>query len=187
MTVKGAGKALGLWLLVFSVLGAVPCGAVGQDIRFTGQVIVGTAGGALFGLVGNWVGTRICEITAEEGANTGELCWLPGVYGYLAGVPLGASLGVGLAGTSLGAQGDYLLAAAGAVVGEALGVGVLMVLRGTLESEEAFFAAAYGLVPFLSAAFAATGYNMDVRSGYTRNLSRIFTSFALSEVVLPGG
>ena len=185
MRVRGVGKALMLGLLGLSMLSAVPTVAVGQDARFTGEVILGTAGGALLGLAGNWIGTRVCEIKAGEGMDTAELCWLPGVYGYLVGVPLGATLGVGVAGASLGMQGNHLLAAAGAVVGEALGLGILAVLRGALEREEAFFAAAYGLVPFLSAAFAATGYGTGVRGGYTGDLEGIFTSFALGKVGFP--
>ena len=92
---RGVGKALMLGLLGLSMLSAVPTVAVSQDARFTGEVILGTAGGALLGLAGNWIGTRVCEIKAGEGMDTAELCWLPGVYGYLVGVPLGATLGVG--------------------------------------------------------------------------------------------
>lgn len=139
-------------------LGSMWGWAADGGAAFAGQVIAGTAGGALFGAAGHWLGIEICG--ARAGGDVTARCWPAGVYGYAVGVPLGAALGVCLAGASYGIAGDQFLAAAGAVVGEALGLGVLAMIEGTFGQEELSFIAAYGLVPFLSAALSTTGYRM---------------------------
>lgn len=170
MGLRGASRICVFGLVVISLLVSMSPAVRGRRAEFAGQVIVGTVGGALMGAVGSLVGARIC-------AAGGDRCQAP-VYGYLVGIPLGATLGVGIAASAFGLEGDYPLAAVGAVVGELLGVGILAVLRGTL-GEEATFAAAYGLVPFLSATLSATGFRAGAAPG---ELEAALAAFALERI-----
>ncbi len=182
-------KGIGAWLFLVSsiLLVILPAHGAPRDVEFAGQVIVGTAGGALLGMVGSWVGSGVCRATAGEGEDVATLCRMPGIYGYLLGVPVGATLGVGIAGASFGMEGDLFLTAAGAVVGEALGIGILAVLQGTVGEGSVSFAAAYGLVPFLSAALATMGYGLGSNAawGYNAEMEGIFLAFGMERVSLP--
>ena len=182
---KGIRKALVICsaFIVGSCFLSYPCWGAGPE--FAGQVVVGTVGGALFGALGNWVGIRVCQVNEKDGVDSAEHCWEAGMYGYLLGVPLGATLGVGWAGSSFGMRGDHLLAAVGAVVGEALGAGILVALQDVLPGPEAAFATAYGLVPFLSAALSATGYHSGADDPRGKRLDATFLSLCLGKAPLP--
>jgi hypothetical protein len=83
----------------------------------------------------------------------------------------------------LGVEGDPVLAALGAILGEALGIGVLSVIyRGGGVTDEVTVAAALGLVPFLSAVGAAMGYNAGL-SPDGIGLSNTFTTEARDRLV----
>ncbi len=160
-------------LLVSPVL-APGVEAAGGGMVFTTQVVAGTVGGALLGLAGFWAAARPCLASAEGLGVLG--CVVAGAYGYLIGVPLGATLGVSLVGLSAGIEGNTALAALGAMAGEAFGIGVLSVVyRGMGGTEGITVATALGFVPFASAVGAAMGYNADVSPGGI-GLARTFTA-----------
>ena len=172
-------------LLALSAL--APAAEAGDGgMLFTTQVVAGTVGGALLGLAGFWGATWWCLASAGDAGLGALACFITGVYGYLIGVPLGATLGVTASGASFGVEGNTLLAALGAILGEALGIGLLSVIyEGTAGADEAVMAAALGLVPFVSAVGATMGYHAGL-SPRTIGLSRTFTASVQDGLVALG-
>ncbi|MGY4707055.1 hypothetical protein ACVNPS_04795 [Candidatus Bipolaricaulota sp. J31] len=172
-------------LLVLSVL--APAAEAGDGgIVFTTQVVAGTVGGALLGLAGFWGATWWCLASAEDAGPGALACFITGVYGYLIGLPLGTTLGVIASGMSFGVEGNALFAVLGAILGEALGIGLLSLIHdGTGGVDEATVAAALGLVPFASAVGATMGYHVDL-SPRAIGLSRTFTAAAQDRLVALG-
>jgi len=95
------------------------------------ELLLGTLGGAAGGVVGFWGTFAVCMSTGEDPTGWGSLiCAILGLYGYGAGVLLGATVGVNVAGGWLGVRAVALsvvpfLSALGATLGYNLGATVV--------------------------------------------------------------
>jgi hypothetical protein len=134
------------------------------------ELIAGTVGGAAFGVGGGAIMLFSCLAEAE---GFGALaCIGAAVIGYALGVPVGATLGVNVAGSLSGVQGNLLLSALGAVGGEALGLGITaLVAQGAGGLPEPLgWTMFLGVIPFLSSAGATWGYNVGAQATGTSAL-----------------
>jgi len=133
------------------------------------ELVAGTVGGAAFGVGGGVLLLFSCLAEAE---GFGALaCIGAAVIGYVAGVPVGATLGVNVAGSLSGVRGNSLLSGLGAVGGEALGLGITaLIAEGTGGLPEPIgWTMFLGVIPLLSSAGATWGYNVGAHetSGFT--------------------
>ncbi len=87
-----------------------------------GQLVLGGSVGALVGGVGGGLAAYgICRATTEPGP-WADLACLAGaiLFGYVPGIPIGATVGVGIAGSLQKAKGNVWLALVGASLGGAV-------------------------------------------------------------------
>lgn len=128
-----------------------------------------TLGGTLGALGGALAGSEglhfLCHQLPGIGWND-ITCAFFGLFGYLIGVPLGATVGVGITGRIQKAPGNIWAALLGAAAGEGVAVGAIILLSAFVENNPAFQGLASALGPFftyfaipVSAGFgAAWGY-----------------------------
>lgn len=129
------------------------------------ELLLGTLGGAAGGVLGFFGGFTLCMASGEDSTGWGSLfCALLGVYGYAAGVPVGATLGVNLTARAMGVEGSLLGSVLGAVVGFGAGVLVLTAVYEASQGDDTLLlGTAVTVVPFLSALGATLGYNVGAR------------------------
>jgi len=96
------------------------------------------------------------------------------MWGYVIGVPVGATLGVSLVGYWSSASGNFLLAGVGAVIGEAVGIASVLyasdLLHGKVDSTAMFWASLL-VIPAFSSLGATLGFNMGARHYESSSLS----------------
>lgn len=127
-----------------------------------GDLLLFALGGALAGSEGLHF---LCHQLPGIGWND-ITCAFFGLFGYLIGVPLGATVGVGITGRIQKAPGNIWAALLGAAAGEGVAVGAIILLSAFVENNPAFQGLASALGPFftyfaipVSAGFgAAWGY-----------------------------
>ena len=149
------------------LLSAVPMGAAAQVEEprdaVAWELLGGTLGGALFGVGGGYLAAVSCLADAQ---GLGALaCIVAAMLGYVAGLPVGVTLGVNAVGSLSGVQGNVLLSALGAVLGEAAGLGLVALVSNAMGDlpEAVGWTLILGAVPFLSSVGATLGYNVGAR------------------------
>ena len=128
------------------------------------ELAAGTLGGAVLGVGGAYVATVACASEAEGWAVLA--CIGYGVLGYLVGVPVGSAVGVHVAGSAWGVEGNTWLSLLGAVGGEAGGLlssSGLGALGGEEPPEALQIVSLLGLTPLASSAGATWGFNVGAR------------------------
>jgi hypothetical protein len=123
------------------------------------ELIAGTVGGAALGVAGALILSHACLAQAvgwEALACIGAVA-----LGYVIGVPIGSTVGVNVAGSLSGVQGNVLLSALGAIGGEFVGLGFSIIFSPLFEdSGSTGVFAALVVIPFLSSVGATVGYNV---------------------------
>jgi len=128
------------------------------------ELIAGTLGGAVVGVGSGYAATVACASQAEGWAALA--CIGYGVLGYLIGVPIGSTVGVHLAGSAWGIDGNTWLCVLGAVGGEAGGLLIASGISSLYDDDppEAFLVFSFlGVTPFASSAGATWGFNVGAR------------------------
>ncbi|MCL6643178.1 MAG: hypothetical protein K6T71_07660 [Candidatus Bipolaricaulota bacterium] len=96
------------------------------------------------------------------------------MWGYVIGVPVGATLGVSLVGYWSGASGNFLLASIGAGIGEAVGIASVLyasnLLQGKVDSTQMIWASLL-VIPAFSSLGATLGFNIGARHYESSSLS----------------
>lgn len=94
----------------------------GPDNLNFGRLVFGGSIGALVGGVGGALGVYAVCITAAPRGSWADLACVAGamLFGYVPGIPIGATVGVGIAGSLQKAKGNVWLALVGASLGEAV-------------------------------------------------------------------
>lgn len=160
-----------LHVLIIMTVALTMTAAVGADAQpmaprdaVPAEVVAGTLGGAVLGVGSAYVATLACASQAEGWAALA--CIGYGVLGYLVGVPVGSTVGVHLAGSAWGIEGNTWLSVLGAVGGEAGGLLVasgLGALSGDEPPEALQVVSLLGLTPLASSAGATWGFNVGAR------------------------
>ncbi|MDW8329956.1 MAG: hypothetical protein RML48_08265, partial [Candidatus Bipolaricaulota bacterium] len=129
--------------------------------------------GALVGGVGGAVGAYLVCINLTPRGPWADLVCLAGslFYGYLPGVPIGATIGVSLSGARQQVRGNVGMAALGAVLGGAAAVALSQILANSLLNQPGWQSLQDFFVPFFlfigvpaSAGWgAAWGYSMGAK------------------------
>lgn len=139
-----------------------------------GQLVLGGSLGALVGGVGGGLTAYgICRVTTEPGP-WADLACLAGamLFGYVPGIPIGAAVGVNIAGSFQRAQGNVWAALLGASLAGGIAFFVsdwaLRSLGDTPNAQEIrdFFIpiVLFGVIPVSAGTGAAWGYTLTVRS-----------------------
>ncbi len=152
-----------------------------QSALMLREVVIGSIvalGGGISGVMaGAYMGQPAVEQCARKQPSCQDelfcfrfnLCSLTGlpymIWGYVIGVPLGATLGVSLVGHLNGISGNFWLAAAGAIVGETLGISASIALANLLQTEWpiAMWISTLTAIPVSSALGATIGFNLGAR------------------------
>jgi len=144
-----------------------------SDVNF-GQLVLGGSIGALVGGVGGGLAAYgICRATTAAGP-WADLACLAGamLFGYLPGVPIGATVGVSMAGSLQKAKGNVWLALVGASLGGAVAFftsdWALRTLSQTPQAQEIVDVlrpiVLLGVVPVAAGWGAAWGYSVGART-----------------------
>jgi hypothetical protein len=144
-----------------------------SDVNF-GQLVLGGSIGALVGGVGGGLAAYgICRATTAAGP-WADLACLAGamLFGYLPGVPIGATVGVSMAGSLQKAKGNVWLALVGASLGGAVAFftsdWALRALSQTPQAQEIVDVlrpiVLLGVVPVAAGWGAAWGYSVGART-----------------------
>lgn len=129
--------------------------------------------GALVGGVGGAAGAYIVCINIVPRGPWADLACLAGslLYGYLPGVPIGATIGVSLSGARQQVRGNVAMAAVGATLGGAAAVALSQILANSLLNQPGWESLQDFFVPFflfigvpVSAGWgAAWGYSLGAK------------------------
>ncbi len=139
-----------------------------------GQLVLGGSVGALIGGVsGGLAAYGICRATTEPGPWADLACLAGAVlFGYVPGIPIGATVGVGIAGSLQKAKGNIWLALVGASVSGAVAFfafdWALRALSQTPQTQQIVDAlrpiVLFGVIPISAGWGAAWGYTLMGRS-----------------------
>ena len=152
----------------------------------TTELIAGTAGGAALGFGSAYLLGQLCLSQTTGLDSIGCIAFI--LLGYLVGMPTGAILGVNLAGSGSGVQGNLWLSILGGIGGGAIGMLAAGALNNAVgEQVPAFVGAALflGVWPFLASLGATWGYNSGAKlapedhSSTTINLNALAPSESL--------
>lgn len=131
----------------------------GPQSAVPAELIAGTVGGAALGAAGAYILASTCR--PDQGLGTLICLAAAAMIGYVIGVPIGSTMGVNIAGALSGVRGNFLLSVLGAILGEAIGIGIAEVFGEPSESVGVIMA--LGVIPFLSSAGATLGYNVGAQ------------------------
>jgi len=138
-----------------------------------GQLVLGGSLGALVGGVGVGAGVYgICIMTTPRGPWADLACLATAIlFGYVPGIPIGATVGVGIAGSLQKAKGNVWLALVGASLGGAVAFftsdWALRALSQTPQAQEIVDVlrpiVLLGVIPISAGWGAAWGYSIGAR------------------------
>lgn len=139
---------------------------IDPNVFFAYEMLGGTLGAMGGGIAGFFLGVFLClSSLGDTGGVSSLACIAGGALGYLAGTPLGAIVGVGIAGHLNHVQGNLLLSFLGASAGE--GVGILAISSlggiGVVQDADLGLPLLFFGVPLISGLGATLGYNVNAR------------------------
>ncbi|MCL6642787.1 MAG: hypothetical protein K6T71_05640 [Candidatus Bipolaricaulota bacterium] len=135
-----------------------------------GQLVLGGSIGALLGGVGGAAGAYgICRAVTDPGPWADLACLASAMlFGYLPGIPIGATVGVSVAGSFQKIRGNIWTALLGAGLGGAVAFFVSDWVLRSLEEQQTrdmlIPIALFGVIPIAAGTGAAWGYTLTGRS-----------------------
>ncbi len=159
---------------LLSIVGSFPAQAQSEPTAHFGQLVFAGSVGALVGGVGGALGAYgLCRVTTDPGP-WADLACLAGamLFGYAPGVPIGATVGVSIAGNSQKIPGNVWTALLGAGLGGAAaffaGDWALRLLGETPQAQQIrdllIPVVLFGVIPVSAGTGAALGYTLMGRS-----------------------